>query len=178
MKRLRVDSHAHIPLIVDVTQGAEWILDSLRLRWLSVDLAVHYTSWSHMKNDGIDFNVPKATLVAIAKSFFTNGYIMIQDDLTRLMDEMAFFQAQGNNDTARVKYEAVKWKDDQVNAMMMCLLYLHEKQGLKYQYAELESNPQESYWEKIDRMEAARKKQQKVASWEVYGHRQLIEFWY
>ena len=131
-----------------------------------------------MKNDGIDFNVPKATLVAIAKSFFTNGYIMIQDDLTGLMDEMAFFQAQGNNDTARVKYEAVKWKDDQVNAMMMCLLYLHEKQGLKYQYAELESNPQESYWEKIDRMEAARKKQQKVASWEVYGHRQLIEFWY
>ena len=61
-----------------------------------------------MKNDGIDFNVPKATLVATAKSFFTNGYIMIQDDLTGLMDEMAFFQAQGNNDTARVKYEAVK----------------------------------------------------------------------
>lgn len=108
--------------------------------------------------------MPKATLVSIAKKFFTNGYVVVQDDLHSLMDEMTFFQVKDNSDNNRVKYEAVKGKDDQVNAMMMALLFLHERQGLKYQYAELESNPQESYFEKIDRLEAARKKQSKIES--------------
>ena len=156
-----------IPLVVDCTSTPQHILSNIELRWLWVNLPVRYTGGSIAKRDWRFMLIPKELLVNISTEFFKKDAIRISSACTKdkwLLEEMAFFQRKETNTARKDKYEAIQWKDDQVNAMMMALFYAYENEWIKYKFIHDDvDNAERKSFEEFIEMEEEKKKYEK--SW-------------
>jgi len=118
--------------VADIT-GNYWLLALFEVKWYYIDCKVHYTAWEkpHQDTQWI-WKVPKEHLVQTLKDVLDWWAIAINSDVTNLINEMNYFQMTKNEDTWRVKYEAIEWHDDYVNACMIGTLYVYQILGEKY----------------------------------------------
>ena len=81
-----------IYLVVDIT-GNYGLLSLFEVKNVLIDCKVHYTSGEkpHCESDGIR-KVPKEYLVDTLKDVMDGNAMWISDDLSRLIDEMNYFQ--------------------------------------------------------------------------------------
>ena len=116
-------------------------------RWWIMDMALKTNSWSWMSTDRDWFHlVGKWVIVDIVKTFFNRGAVRIPEYLDVdewIFDELANFQATKNENTGKIKYQAIKGKDDQVMALCYLLYFLHEN-WLKDEFAMVDVREKET----------------------------------
>jgi hypothetical protein len=121
-----------IYLVADIT-GNYGLLSLFDVKGISVDCKVHYTGGEkpHIESDGI-WKVPKEHLVDTLKDVMDGNAIRISDDLQKFIDEMNYFQMTQNEWSDKIKYEAVEWHDDFVNAAMTGCFFVYQVMSEKY----------------------------------------------
>ena len=120
--RFKIKEWWKLRLVVDVTQSW-WDLSSVEWKWLYIDCPMYSTWWNNAwYHVWRQYNVSKNFLISNVREAFSMWYIKINQNANWidwkdwLLREMDNFWPD---------YKAIRWKDDQVLAMVMWIHYIY-----------------------------------------------------